>query len=53
MPAANILIGGESFRRIREDNCCYVDKTTFLEDMLSQTPPMVSLFTCPAASAKL
>ena len=52
MSASNILIGGESFRRIREDNCYYIDKTMFLEELLSQTPPMVSLITRPRRFGK-
>ena len=47
MAASPILIGGEFFRRIREDSCCYIDKTSFLEELLSSKPPMVSLFTRP------
>ena len=47
MAASPILIGGEFFRRIREDNCYYIDKTSFLEELLSSKPPMVSLFTRP------
>ena len=52
MSASNILIGGESFRRIREDNCYYIDKTMFLEELLLQTPPMVSLITRPRRFGK-
>ena len=52
MPALNILIGGESFRRLREEQCYYVDKTDLLEEFLSQTPPMVSLFTRPRRFGK-
>jgi len=52
MATSNILIGGESFRRIREDNCYYIDKTMFLEELLSQTPPMVSLITRPRRFGK-
>ena len=39
MPASNILIGGDSFRKIRDLGCYYVDKTGFLIELLSQTPP--------------
>ena len=52
MSASNILIGGESFRRIREDGCYYIDKTMFLEELLSQTPAMVSLITRPRRFGK-
>lgn len=47
MPASNILIGGDSFRKIRNLGCYYVDKTGFLIELLSQTPPEVSLITRP------
>ena len=52
MPAARILIGGESFRRIREENCYYIDKTGLIEKLLSHNPPMVSLFTRPRRFGK-
>ena len=52
MPAPNILIGGESFRELRERNCYYIDKTDLLVELLSQVPAKVSLFTRPAASEK-
>ena len=52
MPALNILIGGEAFRRLREEQCYYVDKTDLLEEFLSQTPPMVSLITRPRRFGK-
>ena len=52
MAASPILIGGEFFRRIREDNCYYIDKTSFLEELLSSKPPMVSLFTRPRRFGK-
>ena len=52
MAPLNILIGGESFREIREQKCCYVDKTTFLEEMLTAIPPKVSLVTRPRRFGK-
>jgi len=52
MPALNILIGGESFREIRERNCFYVDKTELLEELLASVPPKVSLFTRPRRFGK-
>ncbi len=52
MAPLNILIGGESFREIREQKCCYVDKTTFLEEMLAAIPPKVSLVTRPRRFGK-
>ena len=39
MSALNILIGGESFREIRERKCYYVDKTDLLEELLTAVPP--------------
>jgi len=50
--ATKILIGGESFRRIREDNCYFIDKTPFIEELLSQGPAMVSLITRPRRFGK-
>ena len=47
MGSLDILIGGESFREIRENHCCYVDKTMFLEEMCAHTPPKISLITRP------
>ncbi|MCR5219645.1 MAG: ATP-binding protein [bacterium] len=52
MPPLNILIGGESFREIREQKCCYVDKTALLEEMLATIPPKVSLVTRPRRFGK-
>ncbi|MBO4311559.1 MAG: AAA family ATPase, partial [Desulfovibrionaceae bacterium] len=52
MAPLNILIGGESFREIREQGCYYVDKTAFLEEMLAATPPKVSLITRPRRFGK-
>ena len=52
MSALNILIGGESFREIRERNCYYVDKTDLLEELLASVPPKVSLITRPRRFGK-
>ncbi len=52
MPALNILIGGESFREIRERDCFYVDKTDLLEELLASVPPKVSLITRPRRFGK-
>ena len=52
MSALNILIGGESFREIRELNCYYVDKTDILEELLASVPPKVSLITRPRRFGK-
>ncbi|MBQ7502713.1 AAA family ATPase, partial [bacterium] len=52
MAALNILIGGESFKEIRENNCCYVDKTSILEEMLNASLPKVSLITRPRRFGK-
>jgi len=52
MSATKILIGGESFREIRELGCYYIDKTDFLQELLSQTPAKVSLITRPRRFGK-
>ena len=52
MSASNILIGGESFREIRERNCYYIDKTDFLVELLSNVPAKVSLITRPRRFGK-
>ena len=52
MSALNILIGGESFREIRERNCYYVDKTDLLEELLTAVPPKASLITRPRRFGK-
>ncbi|MBR3665482.1 MAG: AAA family ATPase [Desulfovibrio sp.] len=52
MLSTEILIGAESFREIRENNYCYIDKTSFIEEMLSQIPPKVSLITRPRRFGK-
>ena len=52
MSALNILIGGESFREIRELNCYYVDKTDILEELLASVPPKVSLISRPRRFGK-
>ena len=52
MAALNISIGGESFRRLREENRCYVDKTGFIEELISSTQAMVSLITRPRRFGK-
>ena len=51
MPA-RIFIGAEFFRELREDNCYYVDKTGFIEELLSENPSKVSLFTRPRRFGK-
>jgi len=52
MPALNILIGGESFREIRELNCCYVDKTDILEKLPASVHPRDSPITRPCRFGK-
>ena len=52
MAILNILIGSDSFRKIRENNGYYIDKTGFLEEMLASTPPEVSLITRPRRFGK-
>ena len=52
MATLNIFIGGEDFRRIRSDNCYYVDKTGLIEEFLASTQPLVSLITRPRRFGK-
>ena len=39
MLSPRILIGGESFRELREGNYAYIDKTALLEELLGQDRP--------------
>ena len=48
----DFMIGGISFREIRETSCYYADKTTFLEEFFSTVPPKVSLITRPRRFGK-
>ena len=52
MASLNILIGIEFFRRVREENHCYVDKTGFIEELLASNQAMVSLITRPRRFGK-
>ena len=52
MAALNIPIGMDCFREMRENNVYYVDKTSFLEEMLGTYPPKVSLITRPRRFGK-
>ena len=52
MALLDICIGVEEFREIRENNYCYVDKTSFIEEMLRTPPPKVSLITRPRRFGK-
>ena len=52
MAALNIPIGVEFFREMREKNYYYIDKTSFLEEMLGTSTPKVSLFTRPRRFGK-
>ena len=52
MDSLRILLGGESFRELREQHCCYVDKTAFLEELLGAVPPKVSMITRPRRFGK-
>ncbi len=52
MAPLNIYIGGEFFRRLREENRYYVDKTGLIEEMLSENQPLVSLITRPRRFGK-
>ncbi len=52
MAPLNIFIGGEFFRKMREENRYYVDKTGLIEEMLSENQPLVSLVTRPRRFGK-
>ena len=52
MALLDICIGAEDFKEIRENNYCYVDKTSFIEEMLRVPPPKVSLITRPRRFGK-
>ncbi len=52
MASLNIFIGIEFFRTIREENYCYVDKTGFIEELLSSNRAQVSLITRPRRFGK-
>ena len=47
-----IAAGEESFDRIRQDNCYYVDKTELLYELVGETDNMVTLFTRPRRFGK-
>ena len=47
-----IIIGTSSFRKIRENNFYYVDKTSFLVDFLQDGPNEVTLLTRPRRFGK-
>ncbi|MCR5813115.1 MAG: AAA family ATPase [Desulfovibrio sp.] len=52
MASLNILIGGDSFKKIREEHRCYVDKTSFIEEFFALGQPEVSLITRPRRFGK-
>ena len=52
MSALPIQIGGEFFRRMREEQSYYVDKTTLIEELLCPKPATVSLITRPRRFGK-
>ncbi|MBQ7503064.1 AAA family ATPase, partial [bacterium] len=52
MALLNICIGAEQFKEIRENDYCYVDKTSFIEEMFRTAPPKVSLITRPRRFGK-
>ena len=52
MKPLSILIGGESFRRLREEKRYYVDKTGMIEELLGPASAMVSLITRPRRFGK-
>ncbi len=49
---AMLQIGSESFREIRENNLCYVDKTGFIEEFLTSQFIKVALITRPRRFGK-
>ena len=52
MHPAKISIGNNNFREIRENNFYYVDKTLFLEELLSDAPQRTLLITRPRRFGK-
>ena len=50
--AINIRIGAEFFRKIREDQCTYIDKTAFIEELLTENQAEVTLITRPRRFGK-
>ena len=48
----NIGIGISSFRKLREENLCYVDKTAFIEELLGSMTAEVSCITRPRRFGK-
>ena len=48
----NIRIGTDSFRKIRENQCTYIDKTIFIEELLSNNQADVTLVTRPRRFGK-
>ncbi|MBO4311670.1 MAG: AAA family ATPase, partial [Desulfovibrionaceae bacterium] len=52
MAPLNLSIGGEFFRRLREEKRYYVDKTGLIEEMLADNQPLVSLITRPRRFGK-
>ena len=50
--ATNINIGAEFFREIRENKCAYVDKTAFIEKLLTTNLAKVTLITRPRRFGK-
>ena len=48
----DILIGGTSFREIREESCWYADKTAIIEEFVRTGPARVSLITRPRRFGK-
>ena len=52
MYAKRVKMGGEFFRQNRENSCCYVDKTAFIEEFLCYNDIGVSLITRPRRFGK-
>ena len=52
MQALKLPIGNDIFKKLREDGAYYVDKTGFIEELLSPHLPLVSLITRPRRFGK-
>ncbi|MBO4334994.1 MAG: AAA family ATPase [Desulfovibrio sp.] len=52
MSAVNVYLGGDCFRRFREEDRLYVDKTPLIEELLTPDRPLVSVITRPRRFGK-
>ena len=50
--AVSVLIGGENFDELRENECYYVDKTGLIYDLVHHTKSKVTLFSRPRRFGK-